>query len=228
MKNIIKNIFVSHLFDHEELEFGDLYVSQRENHKYFWLVVAENSLSQILEKQDEWFSICQTKIQDKDFKKNASLLVLCNKQENEVPKKQILSIEEDPYQFKKMVLVYTENALTDLLKNSNGGNIDRIRDLIIDDLIFQGYKSEVEYGWRSLLYSLAHKIPFLEINVESNQNLDNLFQQSRESLQNANLFELYSHVDQNFDDTVINTLASKNLEEVIQLLQNEENNGNQD
>jgi hypothetical protein len=220
MKNLIKDIFINHSFSVTEFDFGDLFIKiSDENIKYYWLVVVKEDLPSILAYQDEWFETCQIKVQDKDFNKNASLLILTQLVNANEQKKEVLAIEENPYQFKKLVLLYKDSALSDLLQNSEGGKPGIISNLLVKEEIFQSYKRNLSsYDWHTLLYHIAHKLPFLEINVEVNQNLENLFKKSEENLSNSDLLEFYNDIDQKFDENILVDLGNKNLNELIELL----------
>ena len=141
MKNLIRNLFNHHRFELIELDFGDLYISN-DDRKYYWLVLEQSDASKVLELQDEWFEKCKERIDSKDFDKNTSLLILANKDENEIKKQEILLIEEDPFQFKKYVLLHTADILKQLVERTENGKPERILDLIIDEKVFNDYKSK--------------------------------------------------------------------------------------
>lgn len=226
MRNLIRNLFKHHDFELIELHFGDLYISN-DNKKYYWLVVEQNDVAKVLELQDDWFDECKEKIDSKEFDKNTSLLILSNKDENEIKKQEILLIEEDPFQFKKYVLLLTSTILRQLLEQTENGKSDRILDLIVDETVFNDYKSNFyEYNWRHLLYHLAQKLPFLKIKVEVNQDLDNLFFEAKESLTKNGLIGYSEFIEKHHEDGFLTEIDDLDLDELIELLDSNTGNGN--
>lgn len=226
MKSIIRKLFSYHEFDLLELDFGDLYLS-RDDRKYYWLIVEENILPNILEQQDEWFEKCKERIDSKEFDKNTSMLILGDKETSKSQKQDVLRIEEDPFQFKKYVLLYTAESLKNLNEQSNNGEAKEILDLIINEDVFKSYKfNYADYNWRNLLYNIAHKLPFLDINVKVDENLENLFVQSYESLTNLNLIEYSEFIESKFNEDKMVEISNLDLDELIELLVNDVEDGN--
>lgn len=226
MRDLIKILFDVHNFKLNELEFGDLYTSNDER-KYYWLVVEQSDVSKVIELQDKWFEKCKEHIVTKEFDKNTSLLVLANNDKNEIQKKEILSIEEDPFQFKKYVLLFTSDILKQLLEQTENGNPEKILELIVNESVFNNYKNNyLEPTWRHLLYNLAHKLPFLKINVEVNQTLDNLFEEAKKTLVEKGLLEYSEFIEKQYDEGMFSDLENLDLDELIELLDNKNDNGN--
>jgi hypothetical protein len=225
MKNLIRSIFNQHDFELTELAFGDLYISN-DDRKYYWLVVEQSDISRVLELQDEWFEKSKEHIDTKEFDKNTSLLVLANNDKNEIQKKEILSIEEDPFQFKKYVLLFTSDILKQLLEETEKGKPEKILELIVNESVFNDYKNNyLEPTWRHLLYNLAHKLPFLKINVEVNQTLDNLFEEAEKTLVEKELLEYSKFIENQHEEGVLSELDNLDLDELIKLLYNKASNG---
>jgi hypothetical protein len=226
MKNLIRSIFNQHDFELTELAFGDLYISN-DDRKYYWLVVEQSDISRVLELQDEWFEKSKNQIDTKEFDKNTSLLVLANNDKNEIKKKEILLIEEDPFQFKKYVLLFTSDILKQLLEQTENGNPEKILELIVNESVFNNYKRNYsEPSWRHLLYNLAHKLPFLKINVEVNKTLDNLFEEAEKSLVENGLLEYSEFIEEQNEEGFLSDLDNLDLDELIELLDNKTDNGN--
>lgn len=226
MRDLIKRLFNVHNFKLIEIEFGDLYTSN-DDRKYYWLVVEPSDVSKVIELQDEWFEKCKEHIDTKEFDKNTSLLVLANNDKNEIQKKEILSIEEDPFQFKKYVLLFTSHILKQLLEQTENGNPEKILELIVNESVFNNYKNHyIEPTWRHLLYNLAHKLPFLKVNVEVNQTLDNLFEEAKKTLVEKGLLEYSEFIEKQYDGGMFSALESLDLDELIALLDNKNDNGN--
>lgn len=226
MKKLIRDLFNHHHFELTELDFGDLYISGNDR-KYYWLVVEQNDVAKVLELQDAWFDKCKEKVDSKEFDKNTSLLILANNDEKEIKKQDILLIEEDPFQFKKYVLLYTSSALKNLSDESENGEPENILDLIVSDTVFYEYKKKYsDYNWRHLLYNLAHKLPFLNINVAVNQDLDNLFSETKESLTKNELLEYSEFIEKQYEDGVLTKIENLDLDDLIELFDNKAENGN--
>jgi hypothetical protein len=223
MKNLIRKLFNHHRFELIELDFGDLYTSS-DDRKYYWLVIEQNDASNVLELQDEWFEKCKERISSKEFDKNTSLLILANNDKNEIKKQEILLIEEDPFQFKKYVLLFNSKSLKQLIEQSENGEPKKLLDLIVDEKVFNEYKTMFhEYNWRHLLYHLAQKLPFLKINVKVNQDLDNLFFDAKESLTKNELLDYSEFIEKHHEEGALTEIDNLDLDELIELLDNTEN-----
>lgn len=230
MKSIINSLFNYHDFNKVEFEFGSLFFKNVENDiRYYWLVVEVDILDStlILINQDSWFDECKDLIKDKDFDKNTSLLIINNTTASDIVRQNIFKIEEDPFQFKKYVLTYTDESLTILKSKIEKDNSERLLNLLVDENIFNEYKeSHQNYSWHNLLYNIAHKLPFLKINVAINQNLENLFTKSKDELERKNLTGFLSSFDEVFTEEILETFDKMNEDEVIELLNFNKDNGN--
>ena len=230
MKKIIDNLFKYHEFNKLELSFGDLFMKDEANGiRYYWLVKEVKILDStlILHFQNNWFDECKSIIKDKDFDKNTSLLIICQKESNENQKQNVFKIEEDPFQFKKYVLTYTDDSLVNLKLKIEEDNSETLLNLLVDESVFNEYKeSHHDHSWHNLLYNIAHKLPFLKINVAINQNLENLFIKSKAELERRNLTGFFDSFDEVFSEEILETFDKMNEDEVIELLNFNKDNGN--
>jgi len=98
-------------------------------------------------------------------KKNTSLIILVTEDARDSEK--IVSIENDPYLFKKYVLSYSKQSLDELkaVLTAEDGNFIPIESLMMKPDVFNHLKGESAEGGYHLLYSIAHKLPILPINV---------------------------------------------------------------
>jgi len=182
MKTIVNNIFQNHGFLLRESSVGNLYSFPLDQEKIsFWLVIEKDDLD-ILENQNQYFEACKNAIESNDIDKNTSLLILAKIPEDikfKELKEHILTVEEDPYLFKKLVLFYSENELEELkfqISKSAEEPLAFIEQNIIVSENFTKYKTNPAlFCWESLIYRITHKIPFVKINVEQNDNLQSLF-----------------------------------------------------
>jgi hypothetical protein len=230
MKTIIESLFSYHEFKKIKFEFGSLFFKNIEdNIRYYWLVVEVEILdsSLILIKQDSWFDECKDVIKDKDFDKNTSLLIISKRENSEIERQNIFKIEEDPFQFKKYVLTYTDDSLVSLKSKIEEDNSESLLNLLVDESIFNEYKeSHQDYSWHNLLYNIAHKLPFLKINVAINQNLENLFAKSKDELVKRNLTDFFDSFNEVFSEEILENVDKMNEDELIILLNFNKDNGN--
>jgi hypothetical protein len=224
MKEMIRNIFNEHSFIYSQIEAGDLYIKENDTIKYYWLIVEIDDLSVVLDKQDEWFDESKRKIEDQNFDKNVSLLILIKR--GNLDTTDIIRIEEDPFQFKKMVLTYTDESLEELKTKSDGGTNQALRSLIVNESVFHNYKENYgDYSWMNLLYDLASKIPFLEIDVMPNQSLTDLLTKCNQLLEATELKSLSEAIEEKFPENILSNLDNMEADDLIQIF-NIEGNGN--
>lgn len=195
MFNLIDELFNSYGLIGTEVSNGRLYsFNDSSMRTAFWLVTQENDLRSILGKQSNLFDTCSKVCQKPALDKNIYMLVLWNTGGNKdlgEMKNSIMSVEEDPYYFKKNVLYFSDTEL-ESLKNVMGVQSIAVflRKQIVLPEIFAEYRSRsIEQIWQSLLYRIAIKIPFVEIKAEKTEDMDLLFKSNRVELENAGLLE---------------------------------------
>ena len=94
------------------------------------------------------------------FEKNTSLLLLAygeaNWEEN-------MSIEKDPFVFKKYVLNYTDTSFTQMrgMVEQYGG----VENAVMNEEVFKCLTNGRDNGGAALLYGLMHKLPFIPIKA---------------------------------------------------------------
>lgn len=130
------------------------------------------------------------------FEKNATLIILIGKEENSQNNvdKQAISIEEDPYFFKKQILVVPPQYI-EVISSSFGEHrrnyILYLEKLISDPQVFNEFMNSsslgmsnkaIEYYFAAKLYE---KLPFLALSVEKStpgdlqKNIDNDLSESQ-------------------------------------------------
>lgn len=184
------NKFIVGLFKHfnyEILEFDktdNISFIRHCNYKDFWIIVnAEEEFK--LEDQETIAEKAKTIFaQFKEAEKNTSLLVLLQvKQINERISDTIIEIENDPFYFKKYVLAYTESSKETIEKYC----IESFSSILMQPNNFQALKDEADISDPyHLLYSIAHKLPFLmtDVQIQDITLLSNQYSPSEE-LQDA-------------------------------------------
>lgn len=93
-----------------------------------------------------------------DAEKNMS--ILCVVKDSEADEETIIKIENDVNYFKKYVLKYTDDEFDEI---RNLVSEKTISELVMEESIFKSLKD----GHNSLLYNIAHKLPFIIMNVQS-------------------------------------------------------------
>lgn len=227
MIELINEIFIYHQFIEKQTEDGILY-SKIDNYKYYWFVVYIEKLvgEDIIKLQDNWFEKCKELTKDKDFDKNVSLLIITKRDEDDIEKKNIFLIEEDPYQFKKYVLTYTDDSLIELKKNLSSNEAESLLDLIVNEEIFEKYKNNYSnYSWLNLLFNIAHKLPFLDIKITINQNLQDLFTKCKQELLDTSNFQFYEILDTNFTYDIIENINQIKDDSLIELFNKKGDDG---
>lgn len=161
----------------------------------FWVIHECESFD--IDIQNEIYDSCKSSLSSyNDADKNTSLLVLLQvKTVDENLKKHIIEIENDPFYFKKYVLVYTLKDWEELKPLLAGKELS---DYLMQPSVFESLKKEDSsnaIGKYHLLYSIAHKLPFVMINVEAKDSgdLTNSFVQQNE--QDKELYRWLSDID---------------------------------
>lgn len=181
MNNLVVDLFESFGFIRQEVEGGYLFKTDEASQKtQFWLVIQENDLESLVSRQANMFDQCKQVCQLPSLDKNTYLLILLDLDSSLVPSKQnlIISIEEDPYFFKKQVLYYSVTEVDSIKELLNGQTLyEFIKTKLHLPETFLKYKANPrEWGWQALLYRMAMKIPFVEINIDASEGLISLIE----------------------------------------------------
>lgn len=96
------------------------------------------------------------------FEKNTSLLLLVDGEANW---EENMSIEKDPFVFKKYVLNYTDTAFAQMrgMVDQCGG----VENAVMNEEVFKCLANGRDNGGAALLYGLMHKLPFIPIKAHS-------------------------------------------------------------
>lgn len=118
--------------------------------------------------QELFEAICNSGKVEQSFEKNCTMFI-CHEEEK-ITRKKILSLEEDPYNFKKNVITYTPDELTDLESYLSQNKIIKITIDSINNIItsesgrnFLAFKEDYlnSRGYYSLILKIALKLPFI-------------------------------------------------------------------
>lgn len=160
-----------------KLEGGGLAVFSNAANTDFWIVVESDD--SILDWQVDLSRQLTRGIlaSHKEADKNMSMLVLWKDAENsDDVNERIISLETDPVAFKKYVLAYRQSDFESIKDIDSSG----LMGMLMDPMTFERLKEELTHdrcGETQLLYSIAHKLPFLmtEVTQRSVERLDNHF-----------------------------------------------------
>lgn len=114
MITIINNLFSQLGLFNSELERGSLFSFEDTNKKSYWLIIETDNMNTIIENQSQYFEEAKKIINNEWFDKNVNLLVLHKVESFENIQDLILEIEEDPYLFKKQIILYKDTELENL------------------------------------------------------------------------------------------------------------------
>lgn len=101
--------------------------------------------------------------------RNLSLIVCLQQENSAFYDARVLEIEEDPFDFKKYVLVYTKSDVEELHRaweTSEGDLIPYLNHYLHEDGSFTSYKQQTAPSTYGLVTRLFIKIPFIKLEVK--------------------------------------------------------------
>ncbi|HDR8488137.1 TPA: hypothetical protein QC445_005022 [Bacillus cereus] len=166
-------------------------IDKTENRKNYYLVIfLKDSISrEIIDREFVYFLpyIKKQPFYTSDMDKNFSLLVCLNVENeelNEELQKEIFEIEEDPYDFKKYVLVYTSNEIKHLKEELNSakhkfpivfnGVSPIINQILMDTNRFSTFKNKEGDHAYNLITNIFIKLPIFKIDSGDEKEMLNL------------------------------------------------------
>lgn len=178
------------------------------------------SVSEFLEMQSVLFQRLVEAIRRPAFDKNVSLLILISKSAGEVLQQNlddfILQVEEDPYYFKKLVLVYDPESakkLTEHYKSSSQNTYQYFYDHINAQNSFEAFVEGNDPIYQ-LIAQLYIKLPFIPIPLEDQESPTILSEVLRAKIDSEDLLLLWDKVCLS-DASDINSLSLKADEEAL-------------
>lgn len=203
---LMENLFISLGFSLSKIQFKseccanemDVYFAHKKNSDYFiYTELQREDLSNVNNQiQIELSFLFENEIDrakkiagddieiSPSFKKNATLIVFTNHDSNSFSEvsKLVMSIEEDPYYFKKQVLstnVEDQQRLRECLNKENMANLVQYLQLLISDtnkfnefIEAKASGEEQKVAEYSFVAKLYEKLPFLELPVKKHQAED--------------------------------------------------------
>jgi len=168
MKNFIHNLLQQSGFYPVENDNTTLFIGNDDNpRKSYWVILERDDLD-FLEIQNKVFSDCRSLVKKPDFDKNCSLVILLKiTEETDLVelKKTTLLIEENPYYFKKYVLIYKDEEYEHLIiKKEDKPERQFLENQITNRECFNTYKANPQtHNWQSLVFRMALKFPFMTV-----------------------------------------------------------------
>ncbi len=224
MDNIITQIFQDN--NHVLNELPGLRLFSLEDKFNYWIVINRVDLSTVLDEQIDLFLLAKKIIGEPQFDKNANLLILHKVDSiDQLEKESLLRIEEDLYHFKKSIIYYTAQELEKLKTKVNLSTlIDDLESMILDETIFEKHKESFDYNdYESLLYRLAHKIPFLKINVKQVNNLKSLEEINNKSILDNKLNDLLEKDFFTITEENLSAMTDDNIFQILKTILSNEN-----
>ncbi|MGR5387848.1 ABC-three component system middle component 1 [Vibrio crassostreae] len=149
---------------------------------------------------------------DESTSKNSTLILCCPS--DSISERSLIRIEENPYFFKKNIITYSQNELTELTtKIGKSFNNEMLNSLLMSDGgdNFEKFKtaSLEENSFYPLLIRIMTKLPFVHYIAQDNQ-LDSLDQFIKNNLSqfDNNLLSYICDDDHVFSDDLINQKIS--------------------
>jgi hypothetical protein len=197
MLNTINGLFGSCGFSPKDVDTYKLFSANESDGKIsFWLVIQESDLDSLLEKQPTLLSDCKKVCQHPSLEKNLSMLVLWDTK-GEIGlsemKKKVMTVEENPYFFKKYVHYFSPQEFESLNQAMEGMNLyDFLRSQLPSQETFSAYKVNpiCHDCWQPLIYRIAMKLPFVGIDIDVSAGLKSLLESIHDRVEAADDHDL--------------------------------------
>ena len=102
MKTIINNLFHQIGLISKELNFGELHFFENENKYSYWLVIETENLTEVIDKQSDYFNIAKEVANNEWFDKNVSMIIIHKVENFDNIQNLVLEVEENPYRRPKL------------------------------------------------------------------------------------------------------------------------------
>ena len=222
MKTIINSIFSQLGLINKELEIGSLYSFDDINKKSYWLIIETDNLINVIENQVNYFEEAKKIINNEWFDKNVNLLILHRVENFENFQSLVLEIEEDPYLFKKQIILYNDSEVEKLnqaLEQQQQNIKGFIENKILEEEVFKKHKENINNNdYESLLYRLVHKIPLINLNIVQENGLDALTDNNRQKIESGSFGSLNNLIDQNFFNRDVENIDEMNADIIYDIL----------
>ena len=201
MRDIVIKFLQNNHFNQLDTEF-DFYTNSQ-NSEYF--IVSQYSSNELHNFFDDdktsqvikEFERLSLKSEHENIKKNTSLFILVEVDdlkeafEDEKLQRSILLIEEDYYYFRKLILLYTQNGLSDLRDKETNEMLYTYLNANIDIFEMDMFFSESYF----IAMEIGVKLPFFTLPKRNDiyKSIENQYQNDKDKLDNR-ILEFYSKV----------------------------------
>ncbi|HFI0399100.1 TPA: ABC-three component system middle component 1 [Streptococcus suis] len=210
MRDIVIEFLQNNHFNQLDTDF-DFYTNSQ-NSEYF--IVSQYSQEELYNFFDDGktsqvikeFERLSVKTEHENIKKNTSLFILVKVDdlkgafEDEKIQKSILLIEEDYYYFRKFVLLYTQNGLSDLRDKATNEALYNYLESHIDDFEEDMFFNESYF----MAMEIGVKLPFFTLPKRNDiyQSIENQYHDNKDELDDR-LLDFYSKVtDENLSESL--------------------------
>lgn len=229
MINLISKIFEETGLEEKGNADFKLY-TLKEQQNYWVIVQCDDDVNKVVEQQIDLFVMAKEIIQAPSFDKNANLLVLNKvKTISNIKLESLLQTEENPYHFKKSILYYTEEELKNL-SDAIGDLpvLSTIESMILTEKIFEQHKLHFDANaLESLVYRMAIKIPFININITQTNNLKSLEEINKNSVGNNRFNDLLEQYFFMLSDEDFSSITEEDIVKKLKTVLSDENQQNQ-
>ena len=202
MTTIINNLFHQIGLISKELNFGELHFFENENKYSYWLVIETENLTEVIDKQSDYFNIAKEVANNEWFDKNVSMIIIHKVENFNNIQNLVLDVEENPYLFKKQIILYKDTEVekfNQALESQQQTIKGFIENKILEEETFKKHKENINNNdYESLLYRLAHKIPLIKLSIIQQNGLDALTDNNRQKIEIGSFGELNNLIHQNF------------------------------
>lgn len=235
MYNIINELFNNCGFSPKDVDNYKLYSNNEADDKTsFWLVIEKSNLDSLIENQFTLLSNCQKVCQHPSLEKNLSMLVLWDTKGRislDEMKNKVMTVEENPYFFKKYVLYYSPDEFESLNLAMEGMNLyGFLKSQIPSQETFSAYKVNPisQKSWQPLIYRIAMKLPFVGIDIDVSDGLKSLMESIHDKLDDDDPelvwfdHQLFEQLEDLSVDEIKDTEATTLLRKLEKILRKEE------
>lgn len=198
METIINSLFVESDFKKIDLDFGSLFLRNKDKRSY-WIVVDKSQINKLDNVQADFFEDAKAVVESEWFDKNVYLLILW--EVDSFSKKiieEIQRIEENPYLFKKQVLLFKKEEAKNL--NEQIGKLSElefIKENLLKNSVFEKHKENLDNNeWESLLFRIVTKLPFINLIPKETRNLESLTNKNYDRIQRMKMSDLNMYLEE--------------------------------